>query len=255
MRLQGKVAVITGAASGIGLEIARLFIAEGATVAILDANVDALSRLPETLPSAVGVECDIRDRAAVVAALAQARLSGPIDILVNNAATCCDETFDQISEDEWKQDIDVSLNAAFTLIQLTLPDLCQRRGVILNIASINGLAYFGNESYSAAKAGLISLTRSIAARYGREGVRSNAIAPGTIITPIWENRLEKEPSVLDRATEWYPLGRLGTTRDVANAALFLCSDEASWITGTTLVVDGGLMAGYPLMAERILANE
>lgn len=254
MKLEGKNVVITGAGSGIGLEMARLFDSEGAQVAIIDADARAVAALADTLPSALALTCDVRDRDAMSAALEQVRARGPIDIVVNNAATCSDEPLDTISVDEWSRDIEVDLTAAFSLIQLALPDLRRQRGVVLNITSVNGLAYFGNEAYSAAKAGLISLTRSVAARYGREGIRANAIAPGTIVTPIWQDRLEKDPTVLDGATEWYPLGRLGTPHDVARAALFLCSDDAAWITGTTLVVDGGLTAGYPLMADRIVAE-
>src|SRR5690606_31075676 len=101
----------------------------------------------------------------------------------------------------------------------------EARGTILNIASVNGLSHFGNESYSASKAGLIALTRSLAVTYGPRGLRANAIAPGTIVTPIWDERLERDPHVLDAATKWYPLGRLGQPEDVGHAALFLCSDE------------------------------
>lgn len=254
MRLKGRHALVTGGASGIGLEIARRFQAEGAIVTILDVDASAIADSESELPGARLLECDIRDRDALAAAVDESRATAPLDIVVNNAATCSEEPLESISPAEWARDIEVDLTAAFTLIQLALPDLRARHGVILNIASVNGLAYFGNEAYSAAKAGLISLTKSVAARFGPDGVRANAIAPGTIVTPIWEGRLRADPTVLDGATEWYPLGRLGTPDDVARAALFLCSDDAAWISGTTLVVDGGLTAGYPLMADRIVVD-
>jgi meso-butanediol dehydrogenase/(S,S)-butanediol dehydrogenase/diacetyl reductase len=136
-----------------------------------------------------------------------------------------------------------------------LPGMIERgHGVILNIASVNGLAYFGNEAYSAAKAGMINLTQSIAARYGAHGVRANAIAPGSIRTPIWQERVDAEPEIFDKLVKWYPLGRVGEPEDVARAALFLASDDSDWISGAVLRVDGALMAGYPLMAEELLVE-
>ena len=138
---------------------------------------------------------------------------------------------------------------------LKLPGMIkQRRGVIVNIASVNGLAYFGNEAYSAAKAGVINLTQSMAVRYGRYGIRANAIAPGSVRTPIWQQRIDKDPQVLETLKKWYPLGRIGEPDDIAKAALFLASDAASWITGIVLPVDGGLMAGNPEMARELLVE-
>ena len=129
-----------------------------------------------------------------------------------------------------------------------------RRGVIVNIASVNGLAFFANEPYSAAKAGVISLTRSMATRYGRHGIRAVAIAPGTIRTPIWQERVDKEPAIFERLVRWYPLRRVGEPEDVAAAAAFLASDDASWITGEVLRVDGGLLAGNERMARELVAD-
>jgi NAD(P)-dependent dehydrogenase (short-subunit alcohol dehydrogenase family) len=115
--------------------------------------------------------------------------------------------------------------------------------VILNIGSVNGLMAVGESAYSAAKAGMVNLTANMAIHFGDKGVRVNCIAPGTIRTPIWGERLEKEPKVFDRIATWYPLGRVGEPEDIAQAALFLCSADAAWITGVTLPVDGGLTAG------------
>ena len=116
------------------------------------------------------------------------------------------------------------------------------------------MAYFGEEAYSAAKAGVINLTQSLAVRYGQQGIRANAIAPGTIRTPIWEKQLRKAPELFERLAKWYPLGRIGEPEDVAHAALFLASDEASWITGTVLRVDGGLLAGNNVMTHELMAE-
>ena len=127
-------------------------------------------------------------------------------------------------------------------------------GAILNIASVNGMAFFANEAYSTAKAGMINLTRSMAVRYGRHGIRVNAIAPGTIRTPLWQERIDKEPAIFERLVRWYPLGRVGEPDDVARAAVFLASDDAAWITGEVLRVDGGLLAGNAQMARELVAD-
>jgi NAD(P)-dependent dehydrogenase (short-subunit alcohol dehydrogenase family) len=119
----------------------------------------------------------------------------------------------------------------------------RKGGVIINITSVNGMFAVGEEAYSAAKAGMINLTKNMALKYGQDNVRVNTIAPGTIQTPIWGERLKKDPTAFDKIARWYPLGRVGQPEDIANAALFLASDEASWITGINLPVDGGLTAG------------
>ncbi len=252
-RLEGRAALVTGGASGIGLRIVQRFAEEGARVAIVDVDGEAAEAAAAGIPGALAVRADIGDRAGVVTAVAAARAGlGPIELLVNNAATCSDTPFAVMPDQEWERDLAVDLSAAYRLVQELREDLIASRGVVLSIASVNGLAHFGNEAYSAAKAGLLALTRSLAVGLGPAGVRVNAIAPGTIVTPIWDDRIERDPGVLAAAARWYPLGRLGTPDDVASAALFLCSDEASWITGTTLVVDGGLLAGNPVMTAEIV---
>ncbi len=131
--------------------------------------------------------------------------------------------------------------------------LTRRRGAIVNVASVNGLSGLGEEGYSAAKAGMISLTQNMAVKYGDRGVRVNVVCPGTVRTPIWRERVERNPDIFDRLATWYPLGRVGEPEDIANAVLFLASDEAAWITGTTLVVDGGLLAGSTRMSRELEA--
>jgi meso-butanediol dehydrogenase/(S,S)-butanediol dehydrogenase/diacetyl reductase len=147
----------------------------------------------------------------------------------------------------------LTLTGPFLGTRAVLPGMLgQGRGSVLNIVSLNAFTALGNEAYSAAKAGLVSLTRSTAVRYGAQGVRANAIAPGTILTyaPNQKTRLARDPQVFERLRRWYPLGRVGIPDDVAHAALFLCSREASWITGTVLRVDGGLLAGtMPFIRE------
>jgi meso-butanediol dehydrogenase / (S,S)-butanediol dehydrogenase / diacetyl reductase len=127
----------------------------------------------------------------------------------------------------------------------------RRRGVIINIASVNGLTGLGEEPYSAAKAGLLNLTQNMAIKYGQYNVRANAICPGTVRTPIWQERVEQDPEIFERLAAWYPLGRVGEPEDIAKAALFLASDDAAWITGAILNVDGGLMAGSYRMSQAL----
>ena len=147
--------------------------------------------------------------------------------------------FLDLDEEQWDQDVAIALKGSFLCSQAVLADMTERKsGVILNIASVNALAYYGNEAYSAAKAGILSLTRSLAVRYGPYGIRANAIAPGTLRTAAWEERSQKDPAVFERVAKWYPLGRVGEPEDVARAALFLSSDEAAWITGAVLPSTG-----------------
>jgi NAD(P)-dependent dehydrogenase (short-subunit alcohol dehydrogenase family) len=149
-----------------------------------------------------------------------------------------------IDEALWDLNVDVVLKGVYLCSRAVLPGMIERgSGVILNIGSVNGLMGIGESAYSAAKAGMVNLTQNMAIHYGDEGVRVNCIAPGTIRTPIWNERLAKEPGVFENLAKWYPLQRVGEPEDVAKAALFLCSDDASWITGVTLPVDGGLTAG------------
>jgi NAD(P)-dependent dehydrogenase (short-subunit alcohol dehydrogenase family) len=253
------VVLITGAGSGIGAVIAGLFAECGYAVCAADIDGDRARAVAASLPEALGVTVDVRDRASAAAAVDRAAQQYQrLDVLVNNAAVCSDTSFEDLSLTEWHDDVAVSLDGAFLMSQRSLHHMVpNRRGCIVNIASVNAVGYFGNEAYSAAKAGLLSLTRSIAVRYGRYGIRSNAVVPGTIHTPIWDERLAKDPQVLEEAAKYYPLGRIGEPADVAKAVLFLASADASWITGISLPVDGGLLAGNMQMTADIIpaANE
>jgi meso-butanediol dehydrogenase/(S,S)-butanediol dehydrogenase/diacetyl reductase len=161
----------------------------------------------------------------------------------------------KIDDATWDRDVAVVLKSVFLCSRAVLPSMMDRHsGSIVNIASVNGISALGNEAYSAAKAGVINLTQGIAVRYGAHGVRCNAIAPGTIRTPIWQERIGRDPAVFQRLVKWYPLGRVGEPDDVANATMFLASDEASWITGIVLRVDGGLLAGSSRMTRELLAE-
>jgi len=259
-RLSGRTALVTGGGSGIGRVIAHRFAAEGAPVIVVDIVADKAEEVAHEIASARGRAIAIQGDVSVAVDVAAMRTRAEealdhVDILVNNAAIDGGNDLLVIDEATWDRDITVCLKSVFLCSKELLPGMIERRrGVIINIASVNGLAYFANEGYSAAKAGMISLTRSIAVRYGRHGIRCVAIAPGTIRTPIWQQKVDKEPEVFERLTRWYPLRRVGEPEDVASTALFLASDEASWITGTVVTVDGGLLAGNERMARELVAD-
>ena len=259
-RLSGRTAVVTGGGSGIGRVIAQRFAAEGAAVVVADIVAARAEQVAEEIGiaggRAIATHTDVSAAVDVAAMRTRAEEAfDHVDILVNNAAVDGGNDLLEIDEATWDRDLEVCLKSVFLCSKEMLPGMIERRrGVIVNIASVNGLAYFANEGYSAAKAGMISLTRSIAVRYGRHGVRCVAIAPGTIRTPIWQEKVDREPEVFERLTRWYPLRRVGEPEDVADTALFLASDEASWITGTVVTVDGGLLAGNERMARELLAD-
>ncbi|MCC6168881.1 MAG: glucose 1-dehydrogenase [Caldilineaceae bacterium] len=261
MRLQERVAFVTGGGSGIGQAICRLFAAEGASVVTVDRYLERAQATAAQIEAAGGralaLYADVAqpDSVSAAAQTAQERL-GPVDILVNNAAIAEGDDILTIDEATWDLNLAVALKSVYLCSRALLPGmLARRRGAIVNIASVNGLTGIGEEPYSAAKAGVINLTKNLAVRYGSQGVRANVICPGTIQTPIWQSRLDIDPTVFDRLAKWYPLGRVGQPDDVAKAALFLASDDAAWITGAVLNVDGGLMAGSYRMARDLAAAE
>ncbi len=258
MRFQGRIAIITGSGSGLGQVLAQRFAAEGAAVIVVDVVAQRASAVAGEITEAGGTALpqttDVTSAADVRAMVDAAREAfGPADILVNNAAKATDADFLNMREEDWDQDVAIALKGSFLCSQAVLADMTKNRsGVILNISTVNALAYYGNEAYSAAKAGIISLTRSLAVRYGPLGIRANAIVPGTLRTPAWEERRREDPDIFDRLAKWYPLGRVGEPEDVAGAALFLTSDEAAWISGAALPVDGGLTAGNIQMVREII---
>ena len=251
--------MVTGAGAGFGAAIARRLAVEGARVVVADIDCERSEATARELAAsggqALAVRADVANPADVQGIGEAAVSLGGADILVNNAAAATDGELTDLAPDAIAHDISVTLVGAVLCTRALLPGmLARRRGVICNIGSVNALAYFGNEAYSAAKAGLVSFTRSIAARYGQSGVRANMVAPGTMRTGGWEERLEKDPTVLDRLSRWYPLGRVGEPGDVVGSVAFLCSDEASWVSGAVLVVDGGLTSGYPYIAADIASR-
>ncbi|MGH2379072.1 MAG: SDR family oxidoreductase, partial [Candidatus Limnocylindria bacterium] len=177
---------------------------------------------------------------------------GRIDVLVNNVSFGRGDDILSIDEATWDAVLAGTLKSVYLCSRAVLPSmLAAGRGTIVNIGSVNGLAAFGHHAYSAAKAGVISLTQNMAVEYGRRGIRANCICPGTVQTAAWTGRLERQPDLFDRIVPWYPARRLGLPEDVAAAAAFLASDEAGFINGATLVVDGGLTAGVEGLARTI----
>lgn len=244
--LNGKTAIVTGAASrrGIGRATARRFAANGARVVILDLDADAARAAAEDLGDGhAGLRCDVADPAQCAEAVATALSAfGRLDVLVNNAGVSQSDKLMEITQEKFDLVIDVSLRGTLNMCQALIPHFRENReGRIVNIGSIaaqRGGGLFGGPHYSAAKGGVHSLTKSMARELGPDGIRVNAIAPGTIDTDIFQGKLsdEQKTAIIGNV----PLGRLGTADDIGCACLFLVSDLASYVTGTVLDVNGGL---------------
>jgi NAD(P)-dependent dehydrogenase (short-subunit alcohol dehydrogenase family) len=260
VEFQGKVVAITGAAGGIGRELCRHFAGEGAAIAALDRSETAVAFAEELSAAGVTVAtaiADIAEASLVKRAFDDfAAQLGPVDILINNAGVSRNPSLDGTTPDGWRADIDANLNGAFNCAHAVLPAMKARKGgVIVNIGSVNGLAALGDAAYSAGKAGMISLTRSLAMEFGRYNIRVNIVCPGTVRTPIWDERAARNPEVLDKLKRWYPLGRIVEPVEVARAVAFLASDAASAITGAVLPVDCGLTAGNIVMARELTLED
>ncbi|MFF5336798.1 SDR family NAD(P)-dependent oxidoreductase [Streptomyces sp. NPDC013181] len=245
-RFDGYGVLITGAGRGIGAATARLMAAEGARVLVTDLDGERAGAVAAEIRSdggtAEALACDVADRSAIEAAVAHAvEVFGGLDVLVNNAYACAQDSvlFEDEPDETWHRDLDITLGGAYRCSRAAMPHLAASgRGAIVSIGSVNGIQDFGNHAYSAAKAGLASLTRTLAGHAGPRGVRANLVVPGTIRTDAWAGR----DAELDRISALYPLGRVGEPEDIAKAVAFLASSDAAWITGTSLCVDGGLTA-------------
>ena len=255
-RFDGRVAVVTGSARGIGYATAQRFAQEGARVAVIDLDAEAARKAAAALPGAdhpktshVGIGCDVTDAASVEATVEMvvAELGG-IHILVNNAGITRDNLLFKMTDDDWDLVIGVHLKGAFLMARAAQKHfVAQKYGKILNLSSVSALGNRGQANYSAAKMGVQGLTRTLGIELGPFGVNANAIAPGFIATDMTDAtaaRLGVPVEEFRRMNaEANPVRRVGFPEDIAAAAAFLCSDEASYITGQTLYVDGGAKLG------------
>ena len=232
-RFAGKVALVSGAASGIGAAVVARLTEEGAAVVACDVT-----------PIDGGVVCDVRDDRACAAAVAEALdRHGRLDVLANIAGVVAGNRIQDVTPDEWRRVLDVNLTGTFLLSQAALPSLLETSGAIVNMASqagIRGTPY--NAAYCASKGGVILLTKSMALELAKQGVRVNAVCPGSVRTPMLEGFTGGNEEALLGMGKIQPIGRLGTPSEVAEAIAWLCSDAASFVTGVALPVDGGVMA-------------
>jgi 3-oxoacyl-[acyl-carrier protein] reductase len=246
-RYAGRVAVVTGGARGIGAAIAGRFAEEGACVAVLDLDEDAASTTAAGLGAekAAGVSCDVADSDSVRTAVGRVVDElGSVDILVNNAGVTRDNMLFKMTEDDWDTVMNVHLRGSFLMSREVQKHMVAAMyGKIVNLSSVSALGNRGQANYSAAKMGLQGFTRTLAIELGPFGVNVNAIAPGFVVSDMTDQtarRLGIEPTDFRAAAAAAtPVRRVGTPADIAAVAAFLCSDEASYVTGQTLYVDGG----------------
>ena len=239
--LSGKGALVTGATGGIGGGIARAFHKQGATVVLSGTKADKLEALKAELGERAHIlACDLGDRKAVAELAAKAEaVTGHLDIVVNNAGVTKDNLFMMLKDDDWDRIINVNLTSAFTLCRAAVRAMMRRRwGRIINITSISGIiGNPGQANYAASKAGMIGMTKSMAREVAPRGITANCIAPGFIKTAMTDALTEKQS---EQIAQHIPAGTFGEPSDIAAAAVFLASEEARYMTGQTLHVNGGL---------------
>jgi len=262
-RLSGKVALVTGGSSGIGAACALRFAQEGARIASIDVQAGRDGDWSEAVKIAEDSRAelaDVRDLASVTAAVEEVLDHfGRIDVLLNSAGVAGGGPVHMIGEEDWDRVVDINLKGTFLVSRAVIPSmLANGGGNIINIASIEGLEGFeGGSAYNASKGGVVLLTKNMSLDYGRKGIRVNAICPGFIETPLFDEvfAMEALKGIRDRVAAATQLGRLGQPGEIANAALFLASDESSYVTGHSLVVDGGMTAGHRFGITAMLGLE
>ena len=249
-RLEGKVAVITGAASGIGREAALLFSAEGAHVCVADVDAEAGERTASECADGLFAPVDVTDAESVRSLYAAAaERFGGIDVLYNNAGImpADDASVLDTEPDAWNRVLAVNATGVFLCCKHGIPHLLDRGGgSVINVASFVALmgAATSQIAYTASKGAVLSMSRELAVEFARRGVRVNALCPGPVETPLLMRLFGDDPAAFERRRVHIPMGRLAQAREIAQAALFLASDESSYVTGSTFVVDGGITAAY-----------
>ncbi|HEX5468793.1 MAG TPA: glucose 1-dehydrogenase [Gaiellaceae bacterium] len=249
-RLDGKVAVITGAAGGIGREAAVLFSAEGASVCVADVDAGKGEETASECREAFFHQVDVTDDASVEAMYAAtAERYGGIDVLYNNAGImpADDASILETETDAWQRVQDVNTKGVFLCCKHGIPHLLERGGgSVINVASFVALAGAATSqiSYTASKGAVLSMSRELAVEFARHGVRVNALCPGPVETPLLMRLFEETPGALERRLVHVPMGRLAQAKEIAYGALFLASDESSFVNGATFLVDGGITAAY-----------
>jgi NAD(P)-dependent dehydrogenase (short-subunit alcohol dehydrogenase family) len=256
-RMEGKRAVVTGGGRNIGRAIAGLLAAEGAEVWILDHDESGrrtAAAISDRGFRALFLVCDVTLPDEVERAAARIEKEGPADVLVNNVGGAKGITLEDVDEDVFDYNVAVNLKSAFYCTKALLPGMRRSgNGSVVFMSSVNAtLGGFSQVAYASAKAGLHSLVRSLTADYARQGIRFNAICAGSVPgeSRTWATREREHPGTLKRLASIYPLGRLGEPIDIAKAVLFLASDDAQWITGVVLPVDGGISASGALPGGR-----
>jgi NAD(P)-dependent dehydrogenase (short-subunit alcohol dehydrogenase family) len=240
-RLEGKVCVVTGTASGIGAESARLFAAEGAKVVGIDLSTEA--------EGALTIEADVSDEGQVVEAFRRiAEECGHIDVLMNNAGInpTDDGSVLETSLESWQRVQDINLRSVFLCCKHGIPHLLEGGGSVINVASFVATmgAAVSQISYTASKGAVLSLSRELGVEFADRGVRVNALCPGPVNTPLLKELFAKDPDRAAKRLVHIPMGRFGEPDEIAKAALFLASDDSSFVTASTFLVDGGLSAAY-----------
>jgi 3-oxoacyl-[acyl-carrier protein] reductase len=238
--LTGKTALVTGATGGIGGAIARALHAQGAKLALSGTRREALDALAAELGGATVLPCNLADKEAVEALVPQAEAAlGQLDILVANAGIARDNLLVQLRDEDWEQVLNINLTATFRLARAAVKGMMRRRfGRLIGITSVVGVTgNTGQSNYTAAKAGMIGMIKSIAKEYAKRGVTANCVAPGFIATAMTDKLNEKQREAI---LAMVPAGRLGAGADVAAAVVYLASDEAAYVTGHTLHVNGGM---------------
>ena len=249
-RLDGKVCVITGAGGGMGREAALLFSAEGARVCVADVDGNAAEQTATEAREAFACQVDVADEAQVVATMAATKdRYGGIDVLYNNAGISPgnDGSVLETTAEAWDRVQAVNTKGVFLCCKHGIPYLLERGGgSVINVASFAAIigAATSQISYTASKGAVLSMSRELAVQFARQGIRVNALCPGTVDTPLLRGIWGDDPAAAQRRLVHIPVGRLAQPREIVNAALFLASDESSYVNGATFVVDGGVTAAY-----------